>query len=94
MANFAIHDGSTVLNVIVADSVESAESVTGLSAIETFGEPWIGWVAVDTGWAPPSPFYSWVWNGTEWVAPTPMPTEGGPWIWDEVDKTWVEVVTE
>lgn len=56
MSNFAIHDGTTVVNVIVADSLEVAEEVTGLSAVETEGEPWIGWTLVDGVWtAPPAP---------------------------------------
>lgn len=56
MPNFAIHDGSTVVNVIVADSKEIAEEVTGLSAVEADGEPWIGWTLVDGVWtAPPQP---------------------------------------
>jgi hypothetical protein len=56
MADFAIHDGSTVVNVIVADSQEIAEEVTGLSAVETTGEPWIGWTLSDGVWvAPPQP---------------------------------------
>lgn len=56
MANFAIHDGTTVQNVIVADSKEIAEEVTGLSAVETDGQPWIGWTLVDGEWiAPPEP---------------------------------------
>lgn len=56
MPNFAIHDGSTVVNVIVADSKEIAEEVTGMSALETEGEPWIGWTLTDGVWtAPPAP---------------------------------------
>lgn len=56
MANFAIIDGDTVVNVIVADSQEIAEEVTGLSVVETEGEPWIGWTLIDGGWvAPPLP---------------------------------------
>jgi hypothetical protein len=55
MANFAVHDGSTVVNVIVADSKEIAEEVTGLQAIETTGQPWAGWIYVDGAWVDPKP---------------------------------------
>lgn len=56
MPDFAIHDGTTVQNVIVADSQEIAEEVTGLSAVETEGEPWIGWTLDGGVWvAPPQP---------------------------------------
>lgn len=53
MSNYALHDGATVLNVIVADSEEVAEAVTGLSAIETDGVPWIGWTLADGEWVAP-----------------------------------------
>lgn len=42
---------------------------------------------------PPQPFASWVLNEDTclWDAPTPMPTEGGPYRWDEATTSWVEV---
>lgn len=56
MPTFAVHDGTTVLNVIVADSQEIAEDVTGLQAVETEGAPWSGWMLIDGQWvAPPEP---------------------------------------
>ena len=44
---------------------------------------------------PPQPFYSWVLNEETclWEAPTPMPTEGGPFAWNEETKTWDAAVT-
>lgn len=44
---------------------------------------------------PPKPFASWVLNeGTCcWDAPVPMPTEGGPYQWDEGSVSWVEITT-
>lgn len=53
MPTYAVHDGHTVLNVIVADTKEIAETVTGLSAIETTGEPWINWTFNESVWLPP-----------------------------------------
>lgn len=53
MANFAIHDGTRVINVVVADSQEVAESVTGLQAVETSGEPWIDWTLEGGVWTAP-----------------------------------------
>lgn len=42
---------------------------------------------------PPSPFPSWVLNEDTclWGAPVAMPTEGGPYRWDEPTLAWVEV---
>ena len=91
MANYAMHDGTRVVNVLVADSAQIAEDVTGLTAVETNGVPWTDWTLHGDEWRPPAPFPSWVWNDGEWVAPVPMPTEGGPWAWDEDTLSWVEV---
>ena len=43
---------------------------------------------------PPKPFDSWSLNETtcNWEPPTPMPTEGGPYKWDESNKTWIEII--
>ena len=39
----------------------------------------------------PQPFHSWTLNESTWLweAPTPMPTEGGPYVWDEATLSWV-----
>ena len=41
----------------------------------------------------PQPYPSWTLDKTvwTWAAPTPMPTEGGPFNWDEATKSWVAV---
>ena len=41
----------------------------------------------------PKPYPSWVLNEAtcRWVAPVPVPSEGGPWRWDEATLSWVEV---
>ena len=51
------------------------------------------WAAQGGAFIPPQPFPSWVLNPETalWDAPAPMPTEGGPWIWDEDSLSWVEV---
>ena len=40
---------------------------------------------------PPQPYPSWVLDEATcwWVAPVPMPSEGGPWRWDEATLGWV-----
>lgn len=92
MANYAIHDGSSVINVIVADTKAIAEEATGMSAIKTTGSPWIGWTMEDEGWRPPTPFASWIWDGSAWVAPIAHPTDGGNFYWDEGQGGWVELI--
>jgi len=70
MAKYAVHDGTTVVNVIVANSREIAEDVTGLNAVETDGVPWSGWTLHGDEWRPPMPTEGvWVWDEDtrEWV---------------------------
>lgn len=58
----------------------------------------IGWAydpdfGPDGAFIPPQPFPSWTLNPDTalWDAPVPMPSEGGPWQWDEPTLSWVEV---
>ena len=39
----------------------------------------------------PKPYASWVLDEATcwWGAPVPMPSEGGPWRWDEATLSWV-----
>jgi hypothetical protein len=55
MSNYAIKDGSVIVNVIVAETKEIAESVTNLEAIEVTEELpiGIGWTLVDGEWQIP-----------------------------------------
>jgi hypothetical protein len=65
--NFAIIENDKVINVISADSQEIAEQATGLEALETTGEPWIGWKRIDGIWVNPEPEII----DVEEVTPTP-----------------------
>jgi hypothetical protein len=41
----------------------------------------------------PQPYPSWTLDAShDWQPPTPMPTEGGPWSWDEDTLSWIESV--
>lgn len=89
MANYAISDGHKIINVIIADSKESAEFVTGMEAFETEGQPWIGWTLEKDGWRPPSPYSSWIWSENEWKAPIDMPEDGvNIYSWNEGSGNW------
>ena len=39
---------------------------------------------------PPQPYASWTLDDSTclWSAPTPMPTEGGPYVWNESTLSW------
>lgn len=54
--NYLIVQNNKVVNVIVADTKEIAEEVTGLEAIAVTGsEPWIGWTRSGNVWIKPEP---------------------------------------
>lgn len=89
MPNFAIHDDNTVLNIIVADSLNTAQDFAGNNKVflaeDKIG---IGWINLDGTWYPPKPYPSWVWDGiSSWRAP--VPNKYGDDIWDEVQQQWI-----
>ena len=49
--------------------------------------------AVRDAFIAPQPWASWVLDEAtcRWTAPVPMPSEGGPWAWDEDTESWVAV---
>jgi hypothetical protein len=53
----------------------------------------IGYTWDGVGFAAPQPYASWALNDETylWEAPTAMPTEGGPFKWDEDNQEWVEI---
>lgn len=95
MANYAVIDNQKVINVIVADSAEIAEEITGKTCIEYTNEAPLGinwyWDATADAYIMPAPYASWVYNYElkVWEAPTPMPTEEGKgYTWNEETTTW------
>ena len=55
MANFAVINNDVVTNVIVADTLEIAQELTGLECFETNGSPWINWTRSGNTWIDPMP---------------------------------------
>jgi len=51
--NFAVIENKIVTNVIVAESLEIAQEVTGKECIETDGSFWIGWTRSGDTWVKP-----------------------------------------
>ena len=96
MANFAVIDGTNVLNVIVADSKAIAEEVTNKTCVEILeedeAEP--NGFYINKKFIKAKPFPSWVLNKENvWEAPVPMPTDIKVYAWDENTVSWVEEVT-
>ena len=57
MAVWLVHDGTTIVNAVLADTQQIAEDVTGLDVIPASvdGVPWIGWILVNGEWVEPPP---------------------------------------
>ena len=79
--NYAVVDpsGGVVSNVVVGDSLEVVASIVGpcVEETEATGPAGIGYT----------------WDGSVFTPPVirpPMPTEGGPWVWNEEIQDWVE----
>ncbi len=90
MADYALVSGDLVVNVIVAESQEVAESLTGLVAVAVVDDaPGMGWTLTDGEWRPPAPFASWLWSNGSWEAPKPIPQDERPYYWDEALGDWV-----
>lgn len=96
MAKFAVLDGENVINVIVADSKEVAEEVTGKTCIEFATENAdIGGTYTNGTFIKRKPYASWILNSfNEWEAPVQVPVydKDNPknYIWDETTVSWVE----
>jgi hypothetical protein len=93
MKNFAVIEGTSVLNTLVADSLEVAEQITGKTCIEFTDEPAeIGGTYENGTFKPKKPFPSWVFNDTQWEPPVAYPNDGKPYAWDEDSESWVKFV--
>jgi hypothetical protein len=100
MANYALIENGIVINTIVADSLEIAEEITGLSAIEFTEESPLGinwyWLEAANAYVVPSPYPSWTYNVEDkvWNAPTQMPIEDGKvFVWHEDSLVWTPINT-
>ena len=98
MPNFAVIDGESVLNTILADSKEVAEEVTGKTCIEFTtenAEP--GGTYSGGVFTKRKPYPSWVLDENDnWQAPVAYP-EVDPenptsYRWNEDTVSWIEIV--
>jgi hypothetical protein len=92
MSVFAVVVDSIVENVIVAESKEIAEEVTGKLCIECsdsspaqISGTWDG-----TRFIPVKPYPSWILNEEfEWQAPVSKPEDNKQYDWDESTQSWL-----
>jgi hypothetical protein len=94
MNTFAVVANGFVENIIVADSLQIAEEVTGKLCVQIEGlvPAEIGGTWDGTRFVARKPHGSWVLNDSfEWEAPVPMPTDGKEYEWNEDTQSWVIV---
>ena len=91
-----IDKNNNVFNIIIADSLQIAESVTNSVCVELTNKQ-IEYVAINecdyiNGVFIPknSPYSSWTWNQQEelWVPPIPKPDSFNRYIWNEELLSW------
>jgi hypothetical protein len=91
MPNFAILDGELVSNIIVADSKEIAEELTGKTCVEaTTVKAQVGGKYVDENFIEPKPFPSWILDENyDWQPPVAYPQDNVTYFWNEDNLEWV-----
>lgn len=90
MGNFAMLNGDEVVNILVADSLEIAQSITGATCVECTGNSnaHVGGTYVDGEFRPVKPFPSWVYANGSWNAPVACP-DPETMVWDEDNLSWI-----
>jgi len=92
--NWILVDSQNIVeNIIVADSKEIAEAITGLLAIEltdthrgNIGDLWLE--ELDK-FKPKQPFLSWIFDEVEWCWKAPIEKPEGDNHWNESTLQWV-----
>ena len=90
MANYAVIDNINVINIIIADSKEIAEEITGKICVlynET-DKAEIGGTYENNIFIPKKPYPSWILKNNIWVAPIEYPNDDKFYIWDEDTLSW------
>ena len=100
MRNFAVIENEIITNVIIADTIEIAEEVTGKTCmlLEEDSRLGIGWFwdEANNCYLSPKPYPSWNWDNINnvWVAPVELvvtdPLTFLNPVWDEESLSWVE----
>ena len=91
MKNWIIVENDIVINLIIADTKEIAQEVSGKEAIGDNGYICIGWDRKSGEWKSPQPYNSWIWDSNlkNWEPPTPKPF-GLNFEWNEELLMWEE----
>lgn len=93
MKNFAAIQSGKVFNILIADTKEIAEQLTGKTCVEYNPEvdtPCIGEPYKNGIFYPTCPFKGFVFNEQtkNWQPPRPIPNTTDPYDWDEDIEDW------
>ena len=93
MKNFAVIENNIVINVIVCESKEISEQITGKECIEYTEE---NAAQINGTWDGirfwrEQPFFSWIKGKYDWEAPIQKP-DSGFWVWNEDLLNWEEPI--
>ena len=89
MARFAVLDSSnSVVNIILADDLQHAQSLTNQTCVECDGSSVIGSTWDGKVFIAPKPWPSWTLVNKVWTPPTPMPNDGETYVWWEPSQSW------
>ena len=76
--NVALIENNIVVNVIIADSLELANTLTNLESVDAdLLNLRVGSIKIDGKWYPPKPYENWVWHelAEKWMDPQEVEAE-------------------
>lgn len=96
---YAVLENNTIINVIIAESKEIAESVTGKDCVEqnsTTGVAEVNGDFYNNIFRPAKPYPSWIWSEENlwWQSPVILEDDQKDYYWDEDNNSWNLLVSE
>jgi hypothetical protein len=89
MPNYAFIENNVIVNIIIAEDLEVAQSVTDKEvALCDDGKMVMGADLFEGQWRLPKPFPSWSWENGDWVAPVLPPEPRDCYSWNEESGQW------
>jgi hypothetical protein len=98
MSNFAIIENGIVVDVIICENKEIAQSITNKECVEYPDDDLIGigyiWNNAYNRYLGDSPHPLWEWNQNEkrWQAPFEKPNEDKLYRWSDSLQNWEEII--
>jgi len=98
MPDYHIIENNQIINIITADTEETAINISGKSEVilrdyrETYNIGWVRNTDLNKWYDPVAPYPSWTLDSNcIWQPPTQKPN--GDYTWDEDNTQWIEIET-